>query len=105
MQSIGVLVQEDGGRRPPMATFSHKGRRREGWTLSNLHSGAPRSGEPEAAFSASMWRPALFSLDARELDHLRPLFDGLGEDRPEFRRCAPKHGAAQLDDPGFDFAV
>ena len=45
---------------------------------------------------------ALFSLDARELDHLRPLFGGLRDDRPEFRRRAPKHCAAQLDDPGFD---
>jgi hypothetical protein len=28
MQSIGVLIR-DGGRRPPMATFCHKGRREE----------------------------------------------------------------------------
>src|ERR1700694_2410604 len=51
------------------------------------------------------WRPALFSLDARELDHLRPLFGGIRDDRPECRRRAPKHCAAQLDDPGFDFGI
>src|SRR5260370_20674195 len=28
MQSIGVLLK-NGGRRPPMATFSHKGRRKQ----------------------------------------------------------------------------
>src|SRR5258708_28909183 len=28
MQSIGVLLR-NGGRRPPMATFSHKGRRKQ----------------------------------------------------------------------------
>src|SRR4030095_5164363 len=49
--------------------------------------------------------PALFSLDARELDHLRPLFDGLREDRSQFRRRAPKHRAAELDDPALDLAV
>ena len=51
------------------------------------------------------WRPALFGLDARELDHLRPLFGGLRDDRPEFRGRAPEHCAAQLDDPGFDFGI
>src|SRR5882757_6086198 len=48
---------------------------------------------------------ALFNLDARELDYPRPLVDGVCEDRAEFRRRAAKHCAAQLDDPGFDFAI
>ena len=58
------------------------------------------------------WWPAtnlvaipLFGLDACELDHPRPLFGGIREDRPEFRRRAPQHCTAQLDDPGFDFAI
>src|SRR6476661_7437713 len=50
-------------------------------------------------------RPALFSLDARVLDHSRPLCGGIREDRSEFRRRAAKHRAAQLDDPAFDFVV
>ncbi len=43
------------------------------------------------------WRPALISRDARELDHPCPLFCGFGDDRPEFRRRAAKHCAAQLE--------
>src|SRR6185369_16655246 len=44
-------------------------------------------------------------LNAGELDHLRPLFGGLGDDRPEFRRRAAKRRAAQLDDTGLDFPI
>src|SRR5258708_4848437 len=47
----------------------------------------------------------LFSLDARELDHLRPLFGGIRDDRRKLRRRAPKHCAAKLDDRGFDLAI
>src|SRR5262245_3399190 len=50
-------------------------------------------------------RPVLFRLDGRELDHLRPLFGGFGDDRRELGRRAPKHGAAQLDDPRLDFGI
>ena len=49
--------------------------------------------------------PALFNLDARELDHLAPLFDGVREDRPEFRRRAPKRRAAKLGDPLSDLGI
>src|SRR5206468_1768282 len=51
------------------------------------------------------WRPALFNLDACELDHPRPLFDGVRDDLAEFRGRAPEHRAAELDDPGLDPAV
>ena len=47
----------------------------------------------------------LISLDAGELDHPCPLFCGFGDDRSEFRRRAPEHGAAQVDDPRLDLAV
>src|SRR6266576_2907605 len=86
----GSLRQRVGAKRRPMINTA---KRRAG-----IHTSP-------ALFSAFVRRPALFSLDARELDHLRPLFDGIREDRSEFRRRAAKHGAAQLDDPGFDFAI
>src|SRR6185503_21212916 len=41
----------------------------------------------------------LFNLDARELDHLRPLFDRLREQRAECRGRASERRAAQFDDP------
>src|SRR4051812_33322166 len=47
----------------------------------------------------------LFGLDARDLDHFRPLFGGLKEDRPEFRGRAPGHRAAQFNDPGLDLGI
>src|SRR5258708_39812797 len=50
MQSIGVLLK-DGARRPPMATFSHKGRREEK---------SSRSGEVDRGFRES--RQALVGL-------------------------------------------
>src|SRR5262245_60962936 len=49
--------------------------------------------------------PGLISLDARKLDHPCPLCCGFGEDRSEFRRRAPNHCAAQLDDSGLGLAV
>src|SRR5690349_11669407 len=49
---------------------------------------------PSRAPDAS--RRALLDLDAGELDHLAPLFDGLREDGPEFRRRAPERRAAEF---------
>src|ERR1700742_204575 len=49
--------------------------------------------------------PLLFDLDAGELDHLRPLFGGLRDDRRELRGRAPGHRAAQFFDALPDLGI
>src|SRR5690349_18095859 len=71
----------------------------------NRSGGGSATAPAGTRYLQSQWRPALFNLDAGELDHLRPFFGGFRNDRPEFRRRAPEHCAAELDDPGFDLGI
>src|SRR6478736_6316760 len=59
---------------------------------------------PEKSF-IGFFPVVLFSLDARHLDHLRPLFGGLRDDGTEFRRRATDHHSAELLEPGLDLRI
>src|SRR5260370_36758131 len=62
MQSIGVLLRKNGGRRPPMATFSHRGRGEEERTSV--------TNESITGTSRSEIRTALFSPNGFDIDRI-----------------------------------